>query len=100
MSLRRTFQLALVVVVASVALAFGSAAGAVDNPDYTAPPPSSVVENSVPQTARQISSAAATPSRQRLAITGADSLGLVVVGALLLAGGAATLLVRRRNALA
>ncbi len=97
MSLRRSLQFALALVVASVALAFGSAAGAVDNPDYTVPPPSSVVSNETPRAIRQ--SVAATPAaRERLAITGSDATQLAVVGGILVAGGAATLGLRRRHA--
>ena len=97
MSLRRTIQFALAVVVASMALAFGTAAGAVDNPDYTAPPPSSVVRHSTPPAIRQVSKAVA-PSRQRLAITGSDSAQFALIGGLLVAGGAGTLVLRRRSA--
>ncbi|HEX2575986.1 MAG TPA: LPXTG cell wall anchor domain-containing protein [Aquihabitans sp.] len=99
MTLRRSVQFALALVVASVALAFGSAAGAVDNPDYTAPPPTSVVSNSTPPAVRE--SVAATPAaRERLAITGSDATQMAVVGGLLVAGGAATLGLRRRHAFA
>jgi LPXTG-motif cell wall-anchored protein len=97
MSLRRTFQFALAAVLVAVSLSLGSAAGAQENPDYTAPPASEVVTNSTPQQARRISGAEATEERQRLAITGSDFTQLMVIGSILLAGGAATLLVRRRN---
>lgn len=101
MSLRRTFQFALAAVLVAVSLALGSAAGAQENPDYTAPAPSEAVTNSTPRQVRKISTAApAAPEaagRQRLAITGSDFTQLLVVGSILLAGGAATLLIRRRN---
>ncbi len=97
MSLRRTLQFALAAVLVAASLALGSAAGAQQNPDYTAPAPSEVVTNSTPQAVRKISTAAATPQRQRLAITGSDTTQLLVVGTILVAGGAATLLIRRRN---
>lgn len=112
MSMRRTLQFALAVMVAAVALAFGTAAGATDNPDYTAPPPASAVSNATPQPVRQAadgangtdsangantdSAAAASPDRQRLAITGSDTAQLVLFGAILVAVGAGTLVLRRR----
>lgn len=96
MSLRRTLQFALALAVASVALAFGNAAGATGNPDYTAPPPTSVVHNSVPKTVRQ---APATPvARQQLAITGSDMNQFALIGGVLVAAGAGTLVLRRRTA--
>ncbi|CAN5805015.1 hypothetical protein BH10ACT1_BH10ACT1_33160 [soil metagenome] len=100
MSLRRTVQLVVALAIASLAFASAGSAGAVDNPDYTAPPPTSVVSNSTPRPVRQVASVAATPSRQQLAITGSDVLQLVVVGAVLVAGGTATLVLRRRSAAA
>ena len=48
MSLRRSLQFALAAVVASVALALGTAAGAAPNPDYTAPPPQAETINATP----------------------------------------------------
>lgn len=96
MSMRRTLRFAPALVVASVALAFGTAAGAVDNPDYTAPPPTSVVTNSGPTT---VARPATTPAaRNRLAITGSDMSQLVLVGGVLVAGGAGTMVLRRRAA--
>lgn len=99
MSLRRPLQLTLAILVTCVALAWGSAAGAVDSPGYTAPPPSQPVGTTTPQSARQITQrpAAATPSRQRLPITGSDSTQLVVIGGVLVAGGAGLLALRRRT---
>ena len=98
--MRRTLQFALALAVASVALAFGTAAGAggagPDNPDYTAPPPTSVVRNSVPTTVAQ--PATTPPARNRLAITGSDMSQLVLVGGVLVAGGAGTMVLRRRSA--
>ena len=96
MSLRRTLQFALALAFASVALAFGSAAGATGNPDYTAPPPTTVVTNSVPKTVRQAHTT--TVSRQQLAITGSDMNQLALIGGVLVAGGAGTLVLRRRSA--
>ena len=95
--MRRSLQFALALAVASVALAFGTAAGAgSDNPDYTAPPPTSVVRNSVPTT---VARPPTKPTeRNRLAITGSDMSQLVLVGGVLVAGGAGTMVLRRRSA--
>ena len=43
MSFRRLLQLTVAVVVAAGLWAVASPAGAVDNPDYTSPPPSTVI---------------------------------------------------------
>jgi LPXTG-motif cell wall-anchored protein len=93
MAIRRSLQVFVAVVVAVAALALANPAGAVDNPGYTAPPPSSVVQTSTPAPLRQVQTAAAP---QRLAITGSDSLQLAVLGALLIVGGAGALVARRR----
>lgn len=98
MSVRRSLQLALTALVAVVALAVAVPAGAVANPDYTAPPPAETV--TTPPPVRQVTSAssvAAAPSRQRLPITGSDTAQLAVLGGLLVAGGAGLVLVRRRS---
>lgn len=96
----------LIVLVFSALLAgatlFGnpSAAGAVDNPDYTAPPPSVAIQNRTPtvRTASTTSTASkpSAPTRTRLAITGAETTQLVYFGTLLVASGAMTLALRRR----
>ncbi len=98
MSLRRFLQLTVALVVATLALSLGSAAGAVDNPDYTAPPPSTPVTNPEPVQVRKITETAAVPARQWMPITGSDVTGMAVVGGLLVAGGAGLLVVRRRTA--
>jgi LPXTG-motif cell wall-anchored protein len=100
MSLRRTLQLSVALLVGCLALASASAAGAVDNPDYTAPPPTTVVSaTTTPRIARvqRITTAAAVPSRQRMPITGADVTQLALVGGLLLLAGSSLLLIRRRS---
>lgn len=104
MIVRRTLQTALVLLLAAFTLTLGSAAGAVENPDYTAPPPSTpiTVLPARADTARA-QPAVAAPSNQgaanqRLAITGSETTQLVVVGALLVAGGAGLMVVRRRTA--
>ncbi len=96
MSLRRSLQLALTVLVAALALSVAVPAGAVGNPDYTAPPPAETV--TTPPPVRQVASAASAPSRQRMPITGADTAQLALVGGLLVAGGAGLVLARRRTA--
>lgn len=93
MTFRRSLQVFLALVVAVVTLGLAQPAGAVDNPDYTAPPPASVVESSTPAPVRQVQTAAVP---QRLAITGSDSVQLAVLGAVLVAGGAVVLVARRR----
>lgn len=99
MSLRRTLQFALAVLVASVALGLGTTAGAVPNPDYTAPPPAQQVRNPSPP-ARQVASAApasASTSREMMPITGSDTAQLALIGGVLLAVGAGTMVLRRRS---
>jgi len=95
MIFRRSLQVFFALVVAVMALSLAQPAGAVDNPDYTAPPPASVVESSTPAPlpVRQVQTAAAP---QRLAITGSDTAQLAVLGAVLVAGGAVVLVARRR----
>lgn len=101
MSLRHTLQFLVAVVVASVALALGSAAGAAPNPDYTAPASASVVNNPGPQPVRRssvgVEDVAAAPGRQQLPITGSDVAQLALVGGVLVAVGAVTMVVRRRS---
>ena len=104
MTVRRTLQTALVLLVAAFTITMGSMAGAVENPDYTAPPPS-VPVTVLPAKVDAIRArpAVAAPSNQRaanqqLAITGSETTQLVVVGLLLVAGGAGLLVARRRTA--
>ena len=102
MTVRRTLRSALVLLVAAFTLSLGSVAGAVDNPDYTAPSPSTPVRV-VPTRVAAVRAkpAVADPAKaanQRLAITGSETLQLVVVGAVLLVGGAGLMVVRRRSA--
>ncbi len=85
-------------LVAGAAL-FGvpSPAAAVENPEYTSPPPSVAVQSRTPSVrVAATASKASSPSRQRLAITGAESAQMASVGGLLVASGAATLVIRRR----
>ena len=102
MAFRRTLEALLAATVVGAVLFIGSAAGAVDNPDYTAPPPSSVPSttptSTQPQQARRVETAVSvTPVRSRLAITGSDVGQLAVIGSgLVLAGGVVLVLRRRR----
>lgn len=104
MTVRRTLKTALVLLAAAFALTVGSAAGAIENPDYTAPPPSTPVTVLPARVdAVRAQPAVAAPSNpsvanQRLAITGSETTQLVVVGALLVAGGAGLMVARRRTA--
>ena len=95
MSLRRVLSMTVAVVLAAL-VAPAAPASATENPDYTAPPPTTVV--TTPQPATKVKTAVAvTPLRTRLAITGSDATGTVVIGVVLIAGGAALLAVRRRR---
>jgi len=98
MSLRR-ITLLLIAAVVGLTLWASSPAGAVDNPDYTSPPPSTAV--STPAPAQQVKPAVtASPVRTRLAITGSDAATMAVVGAGLVVVGTGTLVLRRRSATA
>ena len=95
MSLRRSLHLTLALVVASL-LWVATPAGATENPDYTAPPPSTVVTTPPPAT-KVKTAVAVTPVRTRLAITGSDTTAMVVLGASLVTVGAGVLVLRRRK---
>ncbi|MBX3315175.1 MAG: LPXTG cell wall anchor domain-containing protein [Actinobacteria bacterium] len=115
MTARRSILVATLVALVAL-FGFASAAGAVDNPDYSSPVPPSEQPATVERTpaspsgqaataaaqastsSAATSATAATSGRQTLAITGSDTAGFAVIGALLLAGGAALLLYRRRVA--
>lgn len=98
--------LAAVVIFAAFAFGSTSVAGAVENPDYTEPAPTTPVEpepevinnNVVKPVVKPATTAAATPAvaNQRLAITGAETVQMVVIGAVMVAGGAGLLVLRRR----
>ncbi|MGI8755620.1 MAG: LPXTG cell wall anchor domain-containing protein, partial [Acidimicrobiales bacterium] len=105
MRTRLLTPLAAALLVACAVLALVSPAGAVENPDYTAPPPSTVVTPAPPsgtdppasQPVRNVSTAVAVrPVRTQLAITGSDVTQTAAIGAALLAVGAVLLVVRRR----
>jgi LPXTG-motif cell wall-anchored protein len=96
MSLRRTLHLTLAIVVGAL-LWSATPAGATENPDYTAPPPTTVI-TTPPPVAKVKTAVAVTPLRTRLAITGSDATGTVILGAGLVALGAGVLVVRRRTA--
>ncbi|CAN5874704.1 hypothetical protein BH23ACT2_BH23ACT2_31130 [soil metagenome] len=101
MTLRRSTQLLVAVLATVVALALASPAGAIDNPDYTAPAPAEVTENATPAAqgdavSAQGRSAGEATDREWLPITGSDVIALLGIGAVLVAGGAGVLMVRRR----
>lgn len=98
MSIRRLLALTLALVVASL-LWVAPPAGATENPDYTAPPPTTIVTTPAPPAAVK-TAVAVTPVRTRLAITGSDATTTAVVGASLVALGAGVLAVRRRRSAA
>ena len=99
--MRRTLQILLAVVVAGLLWGTAGSAGATENPDYTAPPPTTVVTSPPPTTpagqTKVKTAVAVTPVRTRLAITGTDATGTVVVGVSLIVLGAGALIVRRRH---
>ncbi len=95
MSMRRILSLTVALVLAGL-LWSAAPAGAAENPDYTAPPPTTIV--TTPQPTTEVKTAVAvTPVRTRLAITGSDATGTVVLGAGLVAVGAGLLVLRRRK---
>lgn len=79
---------------ASLALATAGAAGAQQNPDYTAPAP--VVSVTAPPVQNLSTPVQRSTSSAPLALTGTDALQLVVAGGVLVAGGAGVLVARRR----
>lgn len=95
MTLRRTLSSTLAVVLVAV-LWLAAPASATENPDYTAPPPTSVVTTPPPAT-KVKTAVAVTPVRTRLAITGSDAADMALIGAVLVAGGVGVLVVRRRK---
>lgn len=93
---RRLLGPLIALLLGLAVLGAASPAGAVDNPSYTAPPPTTPVTTPVP--AKKVETAVtAAPVRTRLAITGADATGLAVLGTSLLAVGTGLLLYRRRS---
>src|SRR6476661_5910108 len=99
MSLRRPLSLTVALVLAGLLWA-SSPAGATENPDYTVPPPVSIVTTPPPATSSVKTAVAVTPVRTRLAITGSDATGTAVLGVGLVTIGAGTLVLRRRRAAA
>jgi LPXTG-motif cell wall-anchored protein len=96
MSLRRILHLTVSLVI-GVLVVSAVPAGATENPDYTAPPPTTVVTSPAPTSEVQ-TAVKVTPVRTRLAITGSDATGMVAVGVSLITLGTGVLIVRRRKA--
>ena len=104
MVFRRSFQALLAATVVGALLFLGSAAGAVDNPDYTAPPPTTPSTTTTPSVSQTVAqpkhvetAVAVTPVRSRLAITGSDVGQTAAVGAGLVLVGGVLLAARRRR---
>lgn len=105
MRTRLLTSLAAALLVACAVLAMANPAGAVENPDYTAPPPSTIIapgpsagtDPPASQPVRKVTTAVAVrPMRTQLAITGSDLAQTAAVGSALLAIGAVLLVLRRR----
>ena len=99
MTLRRALSL-IAALAFGVLLAVGIAgpAGAVDNPTYTAPPPTTPVTSPPPTRTEKVETAVnRSEVRTRLAITGSDTTSLFLVGTLLLATGVAVMYARHRH---
>ncbi len=106
MRLRPVLRLALGLLFGLAALFVANPAGALQNPDYTAPaPPTAVSTPPSPQpvrqpeqrTQREVTTAVRVPLRSRLAITGSDVGQTVVIGAVLVGLGGVLLMTRRRT---
>lgn len=106
MALKRAFLITFLAAVSSVAWA--GAARAQENPDYTAPAPpvevsevqvaltTPVIEVTTPPISNLVDRPVVETSTRSLPITGSDAAQLVVVGGVLVAGGAGVLFARRR----
>lgn len=90
----------LLAVVMATVLSLAAPAGALDNPDYTVPPPSTVVTTpppSTPTTAPVQTAVRREVVRTRLAITGSSAGVVAAMGATLVGLGAVVLVLRRRS---
>jgi LPXTG-motif cell wall-anchored protein len=94
----RHVAIAIAALIGVLVFSMGSPAGAVDNPDYTSPPPTTVVTPpTTPRRVQRVQTAVTVrPLRSQLAITGSDVTQLAVIGGVLVAVGAAMLVLRRR----
>lgn len=106
MRLRPILRVAFGLLIGLAALFVANPAGALQNPDYTAPPPPSAVSTPPsPQpvrqpeqsTQREVTTAVRVPLRSRMAITGSDVTQTAVIGAVLVGLGAVVLVARRRT---
>lgn len=106
MSIRLVSRAAVALFLVVVTLGFAGQAGAASNPDYTAPPPPtvvttprppSIVSPRVPVVQREVETAVTSrPVRSTMPMTGSDVGPLVVVALGLGAAGVGLLAVRRR----
>jgi LPXTG-motif cell wall-anchored protein len=107
MSSRLVRRATVALLITVLSLAFAGPAFALSNPDYTAPPPPTVVQTPqppsivsprVPAVQRPVVETAVTsrPVRSSMPITGSDVGPLLILGLGLGAAGAGILLIRRR----
>lgn len=97
MGIKRAFSVTAIVFL--LALAPAGYAAAQENPDYTAPAPQVSVTTPPIQTFQSTPAGPATPTDTPLPVTGADVVQLLLVGGVLVGGGAGLLAVRRRASL-
>ena len=97
MSMRRAVALFLALAVSALfAVGLSSPAGAVDNPTYTAPPPTTPVTSPEPVRTDEVETAVQREQvRTTLAITGSSTATLAAFGSLLVGAGVAVLYGRR-----
>jgi LPXTG-motif cell wall-anchored protein len=99
MFIKRALLTTLLAVL--VTLTAATVVGAQENPDYTAPAPT--VDVTAPPTGNSPQTLTRTPTARSssaapLALTGSDVVQLLVVGGIMIGGGAGVLLARRRAA--
>lgn len=82
------------VLAAGMTLLAPNAAGAVENPDYTAPPPPEVIETDPPVAISRVAAPAARSTQ--LPVTGADVTQVLLLGGGLIVIGGAMVAGRRR----
>lgn len=99
MGIKRIVQFSVAVILLVATLAGGGVASAQENPDYTAPAPTVAVTSPPIQPLQPATPATpATPANTPLPVTGADVVQMLVIGGVLIGGGAGLLTIRRRSA--